>query len=165
MSPKPWFEWVDTFPTSIAIRESYPIYTFLLTTHVLSLCIFAGLVVMMDLRLIGVGHRGVPVTQIQKRLFPWQMLGLLVSGITGLVLLYGQPMRYYGKIFFWIKMSLFVLAGINAMAFHLTTYRSVGSWDVSLKTPQAARVAGVLSLVLWAGVILFGRITAYNWLD
>src|SRR5438034_5163838 len=72
-------------------------------------------------------------------------------------------MRYYGKALFWTKMVLMGLAGVNALYFHMTTYRSVAKWDKDPMLPYAGRVAGVLSLVLWAGVIIFGRLTAYNW--
>ena len=164
MSPRSLFEWLDTFPTSIALRESDYGYAVMLGSHVVSMCLFAGLIVMMDLRLAGLGYVRTPISQIQKRLFPWQMLGLGVSSITGGLLFYSQPMRYYGKVFFWTKAALMVLAGVNALAFHLTTYRSVAAWDGDAVPPFRARLAGALSLLLWAGVVVFGRLTAYPWL-
>lgn len=164
MELRSWFEWVQEFPTSVLIRESIYGYPVLLTAHAVSMAAFAGLIVMMDLRLVGVAYRGTPLTEIQKRLFPWQMAALAISSATGLVLFYGQPMRYYGKAFFWMKIALMVAAGVNALAFHLTTYRTVGDWDSDISTPRGARLAGGLSLAFWAGVVVFGRLTAYNWL-
>jgi hypothetical protein len=158
------FETVHEFPSAVAIRESlnYPYY---LTFHTIAIIFFAGLILMMDLRLVGLAFRDTPVSQIQKRLFPWQMFTMVLSTISGLVLLYGQPMRYYGKPFFWIKMALMIFAGVNAIVFHQTTYRSVPDWDTSAEAPTGVRLAGAFSIALWAGVIVFGRITAYNWLD
>jgi len=163
MSVRTVFEWVHELPSAIALRESTYGFTILLTSHVVSMCLFAGLVVMMDLRLAGIGNGRTPLSQVQKRLFPWQMFGLALSSISGLLLFYSQPMRYYGKVFFWVKVVMMVLAGANALAFHLTTYRSVADWDADAVPPFAARLAGILSLVLWAGVVAFGRLTAYNW--
>lgn len=157
------FAWVHELPSSIAIRESVNGYPALLTTHVISMCLFAGLVMMMDLRLVGIGNLRTPFSQVQKRLFPWQMFGLAVSSITGLILVYGEPMRFYGNIFFWVKTAMMFLAGVNAVAFHLITYRSVAAWDTSAATPFGARLAGGLSLFLWVGVIMTGRLIAYNW--
>jgi hypothetical protein len=157
------FEWVDALPSSIALRESIYGYTVLLTVHVVSMCVFAGLVIMMDLRLAGFGNKQTPISEIQKRLFPWQMVGMVGSAVTGLLLFYGQPMRYYGKAFYWTKIAMMVLAGLNAMYFHLTTYRSVAQWDTNPRPPFQSRIAGVVSLVLWAGVVVFGRLTAYDW--
>ena len=159
-----WFEWVDALPSSIAIRESVYGYPYLLTAHAVSMALFAGLIVMMDLRLSGWAYKRTPLSQVQRQLFPWQMATMALSAVTGAVLLYGQPLRYYGKVFFWIKMSLMVVAGINAMVFHWTTYRSVAEWDASPRPPLGARLAGMFSLALWAGVVIFGRITAYNWM-
>ena len=92
------------------------------------------------------------------------MATLVLSSLTGLLLLYSQPMRYYGKVFFWTKLVLLGLAGVNALAFHLTTYRGVAAWDSDAVPPFGARLAGGLSLALWAGVVIFGRLTAYPWL-
>ena len=162
-SLKSLFEWVDTFPSGIAIRESLVGYPVLLTSHVVSMCVFSGLIVMMDLRLLGMGNMGTPFTQVQKRLFAWQMFGMATSFLTGLVLLYAQPMRFYGNFFFWVKEVMIILAGINAYVFHKMTYRSVASWDSGAITPSAAKWAGGLSLALWAGVVVSGRLIAYNW--
>jgi hypothetical protein len=163
MTIKSVFQAIEALPSSTAFRESLNGYPFTLTAHVVSMCLFAGLIIMMDLRLAGFGFQKTPFSELQKRLFPWQMLGLVVSSVSGFVLFYGQPMRYYGKALFWVKMSMMVLAGVNALYFHLTTYRSVAKWDRDPMLPYAGRVAGMLSLALWAGVIIFGRLTAYNW--
>ena len=159
------FQWVSEFPTSIAIRESLLFSHYLTVSHVVSMCLFAGLIVMMDLRLLGIGNMSTPFSEVQKRLFPWQMLGMGLSAVSGLILVYSQPMRYAGKIFFWTKMGLMMLAGINAIVFHLTTYRSVASWDNDRVLPAGARLAGMLSIGLWALIVIFGRLTPYNWID
>jgi hypothetical protein len=52
---------------------------------------------------------------------------------------------------------------LNLLVFHFTTYRSVAAWDTSPSPPPAARLAGVLSIVLWVGVLAFGRLVAYDW--
>jgi hypothetical protein len=159
-----WFEWLDAFPSSIALRESVYGYIYLLTGHAVAMALFAGLIVMMDLRLLGLAYRRTPLSQVQKQLFPWQMVTMAVSAATGALLFYSQPMRYYGKVFFWVKMALMLFAGINALVFHYTTYRSVATWDTDARAPLGARLAGAFSIALWAGVIVFGRITAYNWM-
>jgi hypothetical protein len=159
-----WFEWLDAFPSSIAIRESVYGYPYLLTAHALSMALFAGLIVMMDLRLLGVAYKRTPLSQVQRQLFPWQMATMVLSAITGALLFYGQPLRYYGKVFFWVKMVMMLGAGINALAFHYGTYKSIATWDESLRPPLGARLAGAFSIFLWAGVVVFGRITAYNWM-
>jgi len=162
MTLRPLFEWVDAFPSSIAMRESLYAFPVLLTVHLISLATFAGLVVMMDLRLVSLAYRDTPFSEMQRRLFPWQMVGMVVTSIAGLLLFYAQPMRYFGRVLYWIKIGLMVLALVNALLFHFTTYRSVAKWDTA-GPPRGAKVAGVLSLAMWACIVAFGRLTAYDW--
>ena len=154
---------VEALPSSVAIRESINIYTALLASHVIGMCVFAGLVLMMDLRLMGVGNMRTPFSQLQRRLFPWQMAGMAVSAVSGIILIYGQPSRFYANIFFWVKMMMMFVAGVNALAFHRSAYHTVSLWDAGGATPLAARLSGVLSIALWAGVVVSGRMIAYNW--
>jgi len=156
------FQWVSELPTSIAIRESLLFSPYLTVAHVISMCLFAGLIVMMDLRLLGIGNMSSPFSEVQKRLFPWQMLGMGLSSITGLTLAYSDPMRFYVNIFFWTKMLVMVLAGINAAIFELTTKKTIEDWDKYPVPPIRARMAGLISIISWAAVIIAGRATAYN---
>jgi hypothetical protein len=157
------FETVNEFPTSIAIRESQYFSPYLTVAHVVVMSIVAGLVLMMDLRLMGVANMRTPFSELQRRLFPWQMFGMTLAAITGLTLAYSDPMRFYVNIFFWLKMLMLLLAALNAMAFHYTTYYSVAAWDSAPSTPVAAKLSGAISVALWTMVILTGRLIPYNW--
>jgi uncharacterized membrane protein len=127
------------------------------------MALFAGLVLMMDLRLLGIGNMRSPFSQLQRRLFPMQMVGMILSAITGLLLVYTEPMRFYGSFVFWIKVVLMLMAGINALAFHRTTFLSTDRWDRDRAVPFGAKLAGVVGLTLWAAVVVSGRLIAYNW--
>ena len=171
MTLRSLFEWVDLMPSSIALRESLNAYPALLTLHVVSMCLFAGLIIYWDMRLVGLAINRVPVAEIPTGLFPWALTGFALNAITGSLLVYSQPMRYFPSFYFWFKGGMMLLAGINAVVFHLTTYRSVEVWNRDASPPTAAKVAGVASLVLWAGVVITGRMIAYSglapqwWLD
>jgi len=60
---------------------------------------------------------------------------------------------------------MLLLSGLNVWVFHSTVYRTVAEWDLAPVTPRAARVAGGLSLALWAAIVVAGRMIAYNWFD
>lgn len=156
-------EYIDLLPTSIGIRESQYFAPYLTVAHVVVMSIVAGLVLMMDLRLMGLANMRTPFTELQRRLFPWQMFGMALAAITGLMLAYADPLRFYGNIFFWLKMLMLVFAALNAMAFHYTTYYSVAAWDTSPTLPVGARLSGAISVALWSMVILAGRLIPYNW--
>ena len=162
MSLRTVFEAIAAMPSSIAIRESIYGYPFLLTSHVVGMSVFAGMIAMMDLRLAGLGNLSSSCSDMQKRLFPWQMVGVALSFSTGLALVFSDPMRFYGNFYFWLKNILLVLALVNAVWFHQTTYQSVEQWDDDPVPPVGARVAGFVSLGLWAAIIIFGRMIAYS---
>jgi hypothetical protein len=91
--------------------------------------------------------------------------GFIIMVVSGVLLVYAIPIRSYQSIWFRMKLILLVLAGLNAWTFHFGIFRSVREWDVSPFAPRRARAAGIASLVLWAGIIVFGRMIAYNWFD
>ena len=165
MSLLPFVEWLAATPGSIALHQSLYLYPLLESVHVLTLCIFVGMSTMLDLRLLGLTLRQVPITDIAKRLFPWMFAGFFVMVITGVLLFYAIPVRSYQSIWFRMKCILLICAGLNALIFHVTIFQRVREWDVSTVVPPRARLAGILSLVFWAGIIVFGRMIAYNWFD
>ncbi|MEX2582840.1 MAG: DUF6644 family protein [Gemmatimonadota bacterium] len=160
-----FFEWLETTPWSIALLESLYVWPLLESTHVLSLALFVGTAIMMDLRLLGISFRSVPATAFTGRLLPWNHIGFAVMVITGLALFYASPIRYYYNIFFRAKMLLLILAGLNVWLFHSRIHRLVGDWDTDPVPPRAARFAAAVSIMAWAGVVVTGRMIAYNWFD
>jgi hypothetical protein len=165
MQVETFLQWLEGTAGSVAIRESLLLYPVIETTHVLALCLFLGLIAMVDLRLLGVGLRGVPVSQVAGRLLPWALAGFAAMAVSGMLLFYSGPVRAAGHIFFRIKMAMLVLTGVNAMLFHATIYRRVTAWDLDAIPPLRARAAGLCSLVLWSAVVICGRLQAYNWFD
>jgi hypothetical protein len=161
----PALEWLEGLAWTTAIRESAWGHPIIQTAHVASIVAFAGLVIVMDLRLVGLAFTHAPPAQIQQRLFPWQMAGLVPSTATGLLLCFVDPLRYYGNVFFRVKLVLLALAGLNALAFHLKTYRTAGQWDEDPQFTAAARLSGAVSLLLWSAIIVSGRLVALNWFD
>ena len=165
MSILPFLEWLASTEWSIALHESLYMYPLVESSHVLSLMLFVGLTAMMDLRLLGVAFRQVPISAITARLLPWIRVGFGVMLFTGILLFYAIPVRNYQNIFFRVKMIMLVLAGLNVWYFHTRTERGVSEWDLSIPTPLMVRFAGIASLVLWSGVVVSGRMIAYNWFD
>jgi hypothetical protein len=158
----PALEWLEGLAWTTAIRESLwgPMIQ---TAHVASIVFFAGLVIVMDLRLVGASFTDTPVAHLQRRLFPWQIGALVPSTVTGILLCLVDPLRYYGNVLFRVKLALLAVAGVNALAFHLTTSRMGERWDENPRTARPAKLAGAVSLLLWFLIIITGRLVAYNW--
>ena len=147
------------------IRESLIVYPLIETAHVLTLCLFLGLIALWDLRLAGVGLRGVPITQVADRVLPWSVAGFVIMTISGVLLFYSGPLKAAANPFFQVKMVMIALTGVNALAFHLTIFKQVAAWDNSPTPPMRVKLAGIVSIVLWCGVVICGRMQAYNWFN
>lgn len=157
--------WLDSQAWSISLHESYYLYGWIETTHVLTLAIFFGMLLVIDLRMLGVVFTRVPASTIARRLdFP-MMVGFLVMVVTGLLLFYAIPVRTTQSIWFRIKVVLLLAAGLNALLFRHAMEASVVSWDIDPIPPKRIRYGAVLSLMLWTGVIATGRMIAYDWFD
>jgi hypothetical protein len=160
-----FLEWLGTTSWSVRLLESLWVWPLLESTHVLSIALFVGSAMMMDLRLMGVTFGGVRASDFTNRLLPWTRGGFVVMVVTGLFVFYSNPVRYYHNIFFRLKMLLMVLAGLNIWFFHSRTHKKVAEWDRAVSPPRAARWAGVVSFASWTFIVVFGRLIAYNWFD
>ena len=165
MSPLEFCQWLGDTPWSVALHESIWGYPLVESIHVLTLCLFLGLAIVLDLRLLGAGFRTTPVSQIADRLLPWTIAGFAIMVVTGALLFFAIPVKSYLNIFFRVKVVMLILAGINVAVFHTTIHRKVAEWDMDPVPPFRARLAGGLSLFLWAVIVVCGRMIAYNWFD
>jgi hypothetical protein len=144
-----------------SIRESVWVFPLIETTHLMALAFSVGIIVVVDLRLIGAAMKNRPVTEVFDRLQPLALKGFAVNVISGLLLFWSEPLKCYNSIYFRAKLIMLFVLGLNAVLFSATTYKSVTSWDKAVLTPVSARVAGWVSLIFWAGVIVAGRAIAY----
>jgi hypothetical protein len=154
-------QWLSATSTATAMRESPWIYSLIESVHVLGITAIAGTAAILDLRLLGVTMRRESVSHIVAQVVPIACWGGAIMFASGLLLFWAKAADCYGNPAFRLKILLLFLAGLNPLVFHLTTYRSVASWDDAGKPPTAARIAGILSLFLWASIIIAGRAIAY----
>ena len=133
-----------------------------LMIHVLTVSVFVGTAVMIDLRLLGRTMVHVPASQVIARLLPWSEAGFVVMVVTGALLFYASPLARYENMFFRMKMAALVLALVNAWLFRRTAYRRVAEWDLDPVPPRRVRMTGALSLALLAIIITTGRMMAYS---
>jgi hypothetical protein len=129
--------------------------------HVTVLVVLLANVMTYDLRLMGLALRRFPVSQVGTRLLPFAWVAFSLMIVTGVLLFAPFATNYCVNSSFRVKVALIGLAGINVVAFHFTTYRSVTDWDDASSTPLFAKVAGAASVVLWAGVVAAGRLIGF----
>ena len=149
--------WLEESPLGLAITESEWLFPTIETLHVLALTLVFGSIAMLDLRLLGVSNRDRGVIQLAGDTLPWTWSAFVVAAITGALMFVSAATSYYDNVPFRIKLVLLALAGLNMAVFHFTAYRAVHDWNLTLPTPQAARIAASLSLLFWIGVVVAGR--------
>ena len=157
--------WLSETKWSIALLESLYMYPWIESAHVLSICFFIGILLFVDLRLMGVAFTKLPISEMNKKVLPWSLFGFGLMMLTGFLLFYAIPVRSYQNIFFRIKVILILLAGLNAFLFHRQMKVEGMIWDEGKSIPKSVHLKAAASLVIWSGVIISGRMIAYNWFD
>ena len=127
--------------------------------------LFVGMLAMVDLRMLGVAFRDTPVSELTSRLLPWSVAGFVIMVGTGVLLFYAIPVRTAHSVWFRVKVVLLIAAAINAWWFHRRVSKDRERWDAQEKPPLGVRLAAATSLGVWTGVIVAGRMIAYNWFD
>jgi hypothetical protein len=157
--------WLSETKWSIALLESLYMYPWIESAHVLSICFFIGILLFVDLRLMGVAFTKLPISEMNKKVLPWSLFGFGLMALTGFLLFYAIPVRSYQNIFFRFKVILILFAGLNAFLFHRQMKREGRNWDEGKSIPKSVHLKAAASLVIWSGVIISGRMIAYNWFD
>ena len=78
--------WLDTHSWSTQLHESYYMYNWVESTHVLALMVSLGMLFLIDLRMLGLALPGVPAQTIAHRLNRPMLIGFSVMIVTGLLL-------------------------------------------------------------------------------
>jgi hypothetical protein len=153
-------QWLYGLPASTALRESDAVFPLVETVHVLAISVIAGTVLTVDLRVAGIILRGEPLTRVTRALLPYTWYGFALMVISGLPLFAAEAAKLYGNPAFRVKLMLLGLAGLNALLFHRTAYRRMHEWDQLGAASVQARVIAGVSVLLWSGIIVSGRLIA-----
>lgn len=148
---------------SAQLQASERLWMLLEGTHVLTLMLFAGTILFVDLRLLGVVLRGTPVSKVTVSVLPYTVGGFVVMVITGLALFFANPFEYYHNVVFRLKIGFLIAAAVNIFLFHRRVQADRAVWDGAALPPVAARASAAVSLCLWIAVVVAGRYVAYDW--
>jgi len=144
-----------------ALRESLIMFPLIEGTHLIGLALSVGLILITDLRLVGLFLRNVPVSEVLNGLRPWVLAGFAITFVTGVVLIVAEGPKIWEIPVFPLKLVLIVLAGLNALWFELKYGKSVSVWGEHSTFPNGAKVAAWVSLVSWSAVVICGRLIPY----
>ena len=137
-------------------------YATLEGVHLVGVAFFFGAVVLLDLRLLG-SMQQLAAAATTRFLLRICVPAFVLLAASGVLLFVPSADRYASSPVFFVKMGAIVAGGVNALAFHVTTWRGV---DISRQrrggTPWSARLPAIVSIVLWIAVIALGRSMGYE---
>ena len=144
-----------------AFSESVLAYPIVLSIHLTCIALFGGMILMTNLRLLGLNFKGLTITEVVTSLRPWKRAGVIVMIATGLPLATSEAEKYAPNPFFWTKMVILGLIGVHALVFRPLVYNRTQELDQRPVIPARVKVAAILSLVLWTSMFTMGRLIAY----
>ena len=149
-----FFQWMSNLPFSKGLGASAWAFALIQALHLVALAVFAGAVLIVDLRLMGRVLKERPVSQVANDARPWLIWGFVALTITGIPQLMQNAMREYYSVFFWIKMVFLTLA----LVFGATLRRRATQQDPAGSGSGRTKAVGLISTLLWAGVAIPARL-------
>jgi len=144
-----------------ALRGSWYVYPAIMATHLLGIALFGGMILITDLRLLGLAMGNRSVSDVVDQLRVPKRVGLLIVATCGVLMLGSKAEEYYYNIFFRVKLLLLACVLLHGMIFRGSVYHKTAALDRAAKMPGRAKLAGFLSLLLWAGIVCAGRGIGY----
>jgi hypothetical protein len=143
---------VEASGLATALKQSRWTYPGVNAAHLFGVALLVGAVVPMDLRLIGIWRPDVRLDTVLRLLRPMAAAGAALAVPTGILLFTVQATDYVALRLFFVKLALVALGLGHALA-----------WGAALgRAPRGAqRLAGAISLAVWCGALVCGRMLGY----
>lgn len=166
MDIRPFLDWLESTDIALLVQQSAWAFPTAEILHVISICLVYGVIVIVDLKLIGVAGKNQTYSNLARESLRWCWLGFVIAVISGGVLFISQANAYFDNTAFKVKMLFIVLAGINMLIMEFITSKDSSIWEKNgVEIPMNARVAGFLSLSFWTIVIFCGRWIGFTMLQ
>ena len=144
-----------------SIRESLLLYPIIMATHLSSIALFGGLILMTDLRLLGLAMKHVSIADMVRQTRLLKRIGFVIMVSCGIMLAGSKLETYYLNPYFQLKMTLLLLVGVHALVFRRSVYANPERLDSMGAPPRIAKIAACTSMILWLGILSAGRWIAY----
>ena len=156
--------WLAATPASLVIQKVLWIIPTVQTVHILAISAVLASMAMFDLRLLGIAGTRHSVVSLSRRFMPWLWGALVVLAVSGSILIVGEPKRAIGNPFFLAKMCMLATAIAVTLGFQFLLKRDLAGGNADLAAPHFAfaKITGLISLALWVGIAVAGRLIAYS---
>lgn len=156
--------WLADTPASQLIQRVVWLIPTVQIVHILAISVVLASMAMFDLRLLGVAGKRNSIAALSRRFMPWLWSSLAVLAASGSILIVGEPKRALGNPSFTLKMGMLATAILITLGFGALLRRDLASGhsDLAPQHRALAKIAGLLSLLLWAAIAVAGRLIAYT---
>jgi hypothetical protein len=148
----PFFQWCEATALGHAIKESLWLFPVIESVHLLGLAALGGTLLIVDLRMLGLGLTRQPIAAVARDARPWLLASIAVMILTGTALFLSESVKCYYSQAFWVKITTIPVA----LVFTLTVRQRVALRG-TLDTTAATRLVAIVSLGLWFTVAAAGR--------
>lgn len=147
-------EWMGDTRLSLFFGSGVWYSPLIQVAHLVAVAVFAGALLVVDLRLLGTGLTQTPVKTVAEDAQPWLMGGLIALTVTGLPSLFQLAIKQYYSPFWWWKMEMLALG----LIFIFTVRRKVLQTDESDLGSFWPKIVGLVSMALFLGVTIGARL-------
>src|SRR5579863_8953720 len=130
---------IQSVELGTAIRESAIVYPVIMTTHLACIAVFGGMILMTDLRLLGLALEDIPVGSVVGGLRLWKRIGFCIMVTMGILLAGSEAEKYSINPFFWWKMVFLAGVIVHALAFRSSVYDKAADYDKAGVVPGLDR--------------------------
>ncbi len=149
-----FFEWMGGLRFSAFFLESVWPTPIVQNIHLVAVAVFAGSVLVVDIRMLGRGLRETPLAQLARSVEPWLIGSFVVLVISGIPQMTSTALKQYYSPFFWWKMQA-VLVGVILT---VTVRRRIAMRPEAELGPVWPKVVAVVSIALWTSVTIGARL-------
>lgn len=153
--------WLSQTPHIAVMRDSAWAFPVALVNHLIGLVLLVGMRLPLDLRLMGWGFAGVPVSQLASRTAPFALTGGVVTIVSGMAMYAALPDQLTSNPAFLLKMAALAAALVNAWWFHAVLARRMSEWDTTADVPLGASLSGYFSVAMWVAILVAGRLIGF----
>lgn len=154
-------QWIQSTVFFRDLRESWYVYPAVMSLHLLGIALFGGLVLLTNMRLLGLAMRHRTVSDVIDQLRAPKRIGLILIAACGILMLGSKAEEYYYNIFVRVKLSLLALMFVHGWYFRRSVYYNTAEIDRAPVIPARVKVAASLSILLWVGIVCAGRGIGY----
>jgi hypothetical protein len=145
----PFFEWMEAQAVYAGSPYIGPVVNLV---HLLSMVVFMGAILIVDLRLLGLGVRTQSLAKLARDARPWLIAGLIGITLTGIPQLMERATDQYATSTFWLKMYL--------LAFGVVWTFTIRRLAVRVDQPRGPwpKVVAIVSILVWMSVASLARL-------